>query len=239
MRHFQYALLAAVAAIGFASIASAADMPIKAPMMAPAVFNWTGFYVGAQVGYQWNRDEFGDPNRIGGPVGPNTFSADGLIGGLHAGYNYQINSAVIGVEGDYEWSGGSGEGVGTLAGAPFVTGHAALKWQGSIRARLGYAADTTLFYLTGGAAFGRFDLGYAFPVGAPVVDSFSKTMTGWTVGGGVEHAFSPNWTARIEYRYTDFGSADSSIVNCCAGPPSGQHHELTANAIRAAVSYKF
>ena len=219
----------------------AADMPVKAPAyVAPApLFNWTGLYAGGQIGYQWNRDTFGDPNRIGSPVGPNSFNDNGLIGGIHGGYNYQFNAFVVGIEGDYEWASGSGQGTGTLAGLPFVTGHAALRWQGSLRGRLGYAIDRTLFYVTGGGAWGHYNLGYTFPLGAPVIDPLSKTLSGWTIGGGIEYAFAPNWTTRVEYRYTDYGSATGSIVNCCAGPPSSQHHELKANAVRVGLTYKF
>jgi outer membrane immunogenic protein len=64
-------------------------------------------------------------------------------------------------------------------------------------------------------------------------------MTGFTVGGGIEHAIDRHWTARIEYRFTDFGDANGSIVHCCAPPPNHQHHELDANSVRGAVSYKF
>lgn len=243
MRYKIASLAAAAIMIGGVQVASAADMAVKArPMVAPLVaYNWSGFYVGGEIGYQWNRDKFGDPGRIGGPVGPNTFTWNAFTGGLLAGYNYQMNALVLGVEGDLEWAGRrTGSGTGTLAGnVPFVTGHAALRWQASIRGRLGYAMDTNLFYVTGGVAFGHFDLGFDFPIGAAPTDNFSKTLTGWTVGAGIEHAFTQNWIGRLEYRYTDFGSADGSIIICCAPPPDSQHHELTANTVRAAVSYKF
>ena len=237
----QRLLLATTAAVALAAPAMAADMPVKArPAPVEVVYNWTGFYIGGQVGVQWTRDEFSDPDRLGGPVGPNAFDFPGLIAGAHAGFNYQTGNFVLGIEGDIEWADASGSGTGTLAGgAPFVTGTAKLKSQASIRGRLGFAMNRTLAYVTGGAAFGRFDLGYIFPIGSVLLDPLNTTRTGWTVGAGLEHAFVGNWSGRIEYRFTDFGSVDGSIVNCCAPPPSAQHHELQAHAFRAGLTYRF
>src|SRR5664279_372777 len=106
MRRFQCALLAAVAVIGFASVASAADMPVKAaPMVAPvAAYNWTGFYVGVNGGYgEGNRSATFTPNdplvqltTCGGVIGgtcapPASFNIHGPLGGFQAGYNWQLN----------------------------------------------------------------------------------------------------------------------------------------------------
>jgi outer membrane immunogenic protein len=146
---------------------------------------------------------------------------------------------VVGIEGDLEGVSASGSGTGFIAGVPIVTGHADFDWQASLRGRVGVASGRTLFYATAGAAWAGVNFGYTFPIVGGVTDSFSKTMTGFTVGGGIEHAIDRHWTARIEYRFTDFGDANGSIINCCAPPPNHQHHELDANAIRGAVSYKF
>ena len=231
-------LVAGIAAAAFCGApALAADLPVKAPAykaVAP-MFNWTGFYVGAQAGYQWHHVGFGDPI----PIIPNlgTYNANGFIGGVHAGYNYQVGNVVAGIEGDIEWADASGRGIGT--GTDTVIGTGELKWQGSARGRLGLVFDRTLLYVTAGAAWGRFNFGFGFPVIAPVFDNFSTTLTGWTGGGGIEHAFAKNWRARIEYRYTDYGTAKGSIVNCCAGPPNHQAHDVIAHAVRGGISYAF
>jgi outer membrane immunogenic protein len=244
MRVGRAGLLAIAAGLGAMSAALAADMPVKGSVYkAPAAVvaeSWTGLYVGAQAGYQWNRDRFQDP-AFGPPVISGTVRADGFVGGVHAGGNYQTGPVVLGVEGDIEWANASGDALGTDGTAlpTNVIGHAKLKWQASVRGRIGYAFDRTLAYATGGVAFGRFDFGYTFPVVGGITDSFSKTLTGWTAGGGIEHAFMTRWSARLEYRYTDFGKASGTIINCCAAPPNAQDHDLTAHAVRAGLSYRF
>ena len=242
MKAIRSLLLGVAAVAGLAIVSTAADAngrrgSIKDGPCCERPFSWTGFYVGGQIGYQWTQDDFSDPVRVPPVVG--SIDLDGFIGGVHAGYNAQFGAVVVGIEGDIEWSNASASGTGFIPTGPFVTGHADLNRQASLRGRLGFASGRTLFYATAGVAWGNFDFGYTFPIVGGVTDSFSDTLTGWTVGGGVEHAFAGNWTARIEYRFTDFGNATGSIANCCAPAPNHQRHDLDAHAVRAAISYKF
>lgn len=229
-------LLASVASVALASGALAADLPVRAAPPPPPVyaFNWTGFYIGAQIGYQMNQGDFA----VGAPPAPpflvGGYDADGVIGGIHLGYNWQTGSLVLGVEGDIELSGASGTGASVPAG--FIGG-SDLNWQGSLRLRAGFAIDRLLLYVTGGIAFGDFDHTFAPAVGIPVA-SFSDTRIGWTVGAGAEWAFAPNWSARIEYRYTDYGSASGSAVPLF-GPPVIQEHDIQSHAIRVGITYRF
>src|SRR5690606_1699612 len=121
------------------------------------------------------------------------FDVDGFIGGLHAGYNWQSGSFVYGVEGDIDYTNVEGGHDFDILGE---TGHLSLNsdWQGSLRLRAGYAVDTWLFYGTGGVAFGRAEL----EASAPTYDTVSdeNTHVGWTLGAGVEKAFTPNWIGR-------------------------------------------
>jgi outer membrane immunogenic protein len=97
MRRFHYATLAAVAAVGFASVASAADLPTKAPVvvdLAP-IFTWSGFYVGANVGGSWGRMST-DFSLAGVPIGSTSQNMNGWLGGLQAGYNWQRGPWVFG-----------------------------------------------------------------------------------------------------------------------------------------------
>lgn len=214
------------------SAASAADLgPYRGtsmkdappPMAYARPFSWTGLYVGAQVGYGW-----GTTDAKSGPLtGYNqtySYDTDGWLGGVHAGYNWQTQNLVYGIETDIEATGISGTGVGSLG-----LGHNTdISWIGSTRGRLGIAYDRTLFYATAGLAYGdvKIDKGFA---------SYSDVRTGWTVGAGVEHAISDRTTLRLEYRYTDLGSSSATIpaVNSIDKSSTDFH------AIRAGVSFKF
>jgi outer membrane immunogenic protein len=156
---------AAFAALVFNAPAKAADMPIY--KAAPAVFDWTGFYVGGHLGY--GRENGSD--------------ADGFIGGLQVGYNWQFNrNWVIGIEGDY-----------TFTDITEPTIPAKVDYFASVRGRLGYAMGRTLIYGTGG-------WGTAQVTGAGV------TVTGdaWVLGAGLEWAFDRNWSARAEFLHYEF-----------------------------------
>ena len=230
-----------------AGAAVAADLPSTkgpAPFVAPPVFTWTGFYVGLNAGGQFGTSNArlvvpaivnGVANNINATattiaVGAGNGSIDptGFTGGLTVGYNWQMNSLVFGVEGDINYSGLSGNrtGLGTAGGFQgTATDRIRTNWFGTVRARLGFAADRALFYVTGGAAFtdAQFsrsldwtfnDLCPASPIAGAGVRCHVGSVrfnTGWTVGGGIEYAFTNNWTAKAEYLYSDFGSRSFQI----------------------------
>lgn len=231
-------LLATVALSAFSFPAIAADLPVRGPAPAPSpVFvggmNWTGFYVGAQIGYTWAKDgttEF--ITATGLPSGfAQGFRPDGIVGGLHAGFNYQTGSIVLGVEADIEAAGIKG---GYRIGG--VTGNDSDRaWQGSLRARLGVSFGQALLYATGGLAIA--DNEYTQVNGLVREGGFSKTQFGYTVGAGLEYAFTNNWSARLEYRYTDFG--DFRYNSLVAFPGFSYRHEPSDSTVRAGVSYRF
>lgn len=225
---------AAIASIAMTGTVLAADLggSIKdtpAPYYPPAVsaFTWTGFYLGLQTGYVWGNaaHTFSDGS-LGGSSDP-----DGWIGGGHLGYNWQSGNFVLGVEGDIE--GGNVEGsFANAAGTTF--GSAELNWQGSIRGRIGIAADRTLFYVTAGWAFAEADVfgrSPAIPFGCC---STSADLDGWTLGGGIEYAFSNNFTIRGEYRYTDFGNVTADL-----NPTISMPVDVETHALRVGASWKF
>lgn len=179
MLGFRLAAHAAVAVIGLTSVASAADLMIKAPVYSEppiATNNWTGFYVGANVGGGWGSRSanyspndpvtilfFPPPVALAPP--PTSFSSSGGLGGLQLGYNWQLNrNWLVGLETDFDWSGmkGSGSGSGTAVGPgpvffPFTNAVSEkVDWFGTVRARLGYLPTNNLLtYATGGFAYGR------------------------------------------------------------------------------------
>ncbi|MDP3547059.1 MAG: porin family protein [Phreatobacter sp.] len=228
-------LLATTALVAFSAGAQAADlgaprMPIASAVVMPA-FNWTGFYFGAQVGYGWGRNV---RDVVGGGF-TNAYNSNGLLGGVHVGYNWQgASPLVVGIVADIEAAGLSGNDANV--GGTLDT--ARVNWQGSVRGRLGFAADRALFYVTGGLAFGG--LNYTNNDGVLPVVSFSRTRTGWTLGAGVEYAFAPNWTAHAEYRYTDFGRTFSPGSPAALPNGTAAYSTLTTtHTVRLGVSYLF
>lgn len=221
----------ALIAVGAATSASAADLgrgSIKDTYIPPDVyakpFTWTGFYVGLQTGYVFGDTDqsFTDGTILG--------SADtsGWVYGGHVGYNWQMNSFVFGLEADIE-GGGVGGSHSNAAGTVFASTD--MDWQGSLRARMGLAADRTLFYVTAGWAFAHANTDAFTPTAA---GSFSSDLDGWTVGAGIEYAVSSNFTIRGEYRYTDFGSVTGNLSGGVNMPL-----DLQTSAVRVGASWKF
>lgn len=187
----------ALAALGLAAPAFAADLPAKAPIYAKApamvaVYNWTGFYVGAHAGYSWGTTGH-DP--IGPVLGTNYNISGGLLG-AHAGYNHQFGNFVVGIEGDWDWNNLRGNDGGFGVTVDGMEG----RWQASIRGRLGFAANNWLIYGTGGWSW----LNANVTKDIPANSSANATRGGWTLGAGAEYALSANWIARAEYRYASY-----------------------------------
>jgi outer membrane immunogenic protein len=218
------ALIVGAGALAFAALtvsAQAADiLPTKAPPMAvpPPLYSWTGFYIGINGGGGWgasNWDSAGGFNLSGG-----------LVGGT-VGYNYQIGRAVLGIEGDADWTDIRGTGTSPACPLGCTTGNS---WLSTVRGRLGYAADRFMPYVTGGAAFGNID------ASTPGFPGASATNAGWTVGGGLEFALWRNWSIKAEYLYVDLGRFDCGL-SC--GPVAPDHVSLRTNIVRGGINVRF
>jgi outer membrane immunogenic protein len=226
-------LVSAAAAALIASTAGAADLPsyeAYGTPPAPQGVNWSGFYIGSQLGWAWGN---GDAEFDNGAPSLN-YDPNGFVIGGHAGYNYQWGSLVAGVEGDIEWADVDGGSDSSGAGIT-SSGSIEMNWDASIRARIGGAFQRALLYTTAGAAIGGFDVDGG-PVGAST-SSFSSTEWGWTAGAGVEYAIMPNITTRVEYRYTDFGKVEGSVAPAFAG--TDESVDFSTQTVRAGLSYKF
>ncbi|TCR91927.1 outer membrane protein [Rhizobium sp. BK376] len=205
-----FATFVAVAAFAPAMAADAVTAPPAPPIAEQVpVFTWTGPYAGIRGGGSWVDGDFDFP---GGSASQH-FNG-GLIGGF-LGYNWQMdNNVVIGAEGDLNYNWNKEEIVPGVDGGTDV--------DGSVRARVGYAFDKTLVYATGGWQISR---GYLDAGDGKE----TKTFNGWTLGAGVDHAFTNNIFGRVEYRYTDFGSKDIGNTNV----------DLNQNAVVVGVGVKF
>jgi outer membrane immunogenic protein len=232
-------LFAASAAFGLAlsQTALAADLPIRAPVYkAPppmVVYNWSGCYLGGQLGYAWQRDRLNETlTATGATTDTLTASPNGFKGGGYLGCNWQWSGPfVVGLEADAEYADLTGSANYTASADYFDS---RTHFQGSVRGRIGYAFDRALFYATGGWAVARVEHKYVTP---GISESFTNTLNGWTVGGGVDYAFAGNWIGRIEYRYADFGNVTNVPVVAWTG--FTEKHAITEHAVRIGLAYKF
>lgn len=178
--------------------AFAADTNLSTRFGRGMMFSWDGFYGGINGGYGWGKHAFTD---VAGTNGVKWNNDGGFLGG-QLGFNWQNGQYVLGVETDLQISGIDGTlGLGDLEAKNKTN------WFGTTRLRGGIIWDDTLFYGTGGLAYGRSKLTLTDhdPVEPLGQLSESKTHVGWTAGLGVERAFTKNFSAKLEYLYTDLG----------------------------------
>lgn len=246
-----FVLLAALAAVPV-TIAAAADMPLKAPPVPYAAsYNWTGFYVGGEVGGDWvtSQGTVGTPGPPAFPPGTvlNPIDYSGVLGGAYAGYNYQINQFVLGIDGDYTWA----DLTGTSKEVSIVNGNildrsSSIKWISTVTGRLGYANNNWLFFAKGGWAWaGRFSTSGVEDTAAGVLVStqtVADTRNGGTVGAGVEWGFATHWSAKLEYDYVKFATSNATVMGVSAagvaelGPVSATS---SMNMLKAGIAYRF
>lgn len=230
------ACAAAVALAGLLTTSvSASDMYTGAPPYAGA-YDWSGLYLGAVVGYNWNKDRTteyltatGQPRNIAFD-----YDLDGVSGGVKAGFNFQSGRIVYGAEADFEWTDITGGFIDRIENIGQGVDH--YDWQASIRGRLGVAFDRVLVYGTAGVSFARIENIYTlvpFAISEPIED----VRTGWTAGGGVEYAVTENVVAGIDYRYTEFDRFSNVSVSAFPGLTGTQ--QPTSHGLRLSLGYKF
>jgi len=227
-------LLLSTAALAVLSApAFAADLPSRsvqpaAPVVYAPIFTWTGFYVGLNAGAGFNQS---NNVTVTGPFGGSTTYStgdnNGFVGGGQLGYNWQTGAFVFGVEADIQYANLGRDN--TFAGIAYGSSSND-SYFGTVRGRVGYAFDRALIYVTGGLAYG--DIGGGFN---------NDTNAGWTVGGGLEYAFTNNWTAKIEGLYVNIDRGSSLVT---AAGPGGLYTARADSSsdfgvVRVGVNYKF
>ena len=275
MNTLKLILSAAIALLGV-STASAADLPVKAPpMAAPPVWNWTGFYIGGNVGGAWNdtRDDvfptgcFLTSVTCGGGAVLNPLRSDsvrlngsGVTAGGQAGYNWQRDRFVGGIEGDINYLGiNDGSSINRPVALPLVGNfiHSEtekLEWFGTLRGRAGITVTPSfLLYGTGGLAFGGVKSASAVSF-TTTADTYAGTLddtrVGWTVGAGGEWMVAPKWSIKAEYLYVDLGKASytqaCTNLPVCGSPPQvapGASYQtdlrVHENIVRIGLNYHF
>jgi outer membrane immunogenic protein len=240
--------------------ASAADMPVKAPVLRTAVYDWTGFYAGVSLGGRWSESDwtttaadFIQPAQLVPASANANYDAGMFRVGAYAGYNIQFqNRWVAGIEGDFAW----GDEKRTRSGIPgtFFPGFGApdtssmrLTWDGSIRGRLGVLiTPAMLLYATGGVAAQHIEVGAncdgvvgPWCLAGSKSETFSTTEWGWTVGGGLEAALAPNGLLRAEYRYADYGSFNHTYFGVTPIDAVVASFDVRTHTALVGLAYKF
>ena len=227
-----------VVAAALSGSAFAADLGprtyAKAPAMAAPATNWSGLYIGGNVGYGWGNGSTGILPSDGDNFPTSTLDSrlKGAFGGAQIGYNWQIGSIVTGLEADIQSSGIMGSARAALANLGGLTDIAAstsseLSWFGTVRGRLGVTVTPDLLlYGTGGLAYGRVKASANVQIdNPPFLDSWpasiSGTKTGWAAGAGAEWMFARNWSAKVEYLHIDLGSSSPTAIDIVAPGQEG------------------
>jgi outer membrane immunogenic protein len=217
MRTLKSLVIASAALLPFSATAFAADAiqeqpPVPAPVEMAPQYSWAGGYTGLYLGYGWNTSK----NRSDVFGNEKTRPDDMKLGG-YAGWNFQQDQFVYGVEGDagYSWAKKSRNGLETKQG-----------FEGSLRGRLGYDMNPVLPYITAGVAGSQIELDNG-------VDNESKFRAGWTAGAGMEAKLTDNILGRVEYRYTQFGGKNYDLGT------ETVRNKFETHDIRVGVGYKF
>jgi outer membrane immunogenic protein len=224
-------LLGAAALAAFAGQAFAADMPARTyskappPYTAPAVvYNWTGFYIGGHVG-----GAFTD--------GTNLLGNDArFLGGVQGGFDYQFApNWVAGAEAQYSWLGGGNNSGVLFPGGTLVTGKS--DQLGSVTGRVGYTWGPALLYAKGGYAWrDNNNIGVSVGGAPAAFTTDGNHKNGYTVGAGLEYMFAPNWSAKAEYQYYNFGNTTFT-----SGPADvvGTRFRDDEHTVKVGVNYRF
>jgi outer membrane immunogenic protein len=245
----------------------AADMPVKtAPPIRAALYNWTGFYVGANIGYSIGNDrtrttvlDASPGGSLAAPFTDFAVAPKGVLGGVQVGYNWQATrNWLVGFEADFQAANQTDKACAIACLSAPAAGQETtytieqkLEYFGTLRARLGVVSDNVLFYGTGGAAYGRVNqtvsaFQTAVPNGATSATGVAgETRFGWAAGGGIEAALSGNWTLKAEYLYMNLGDMKPNVLTGAfpGAPPVPTlvttNSSIRDHIVRAGINYRF
>ena len=235
-------LLGTVALVALSGVAMAADLAphYKAPppVVAAPIYDWTGFYIGANGGWGDSRNCWGIVPLAGATIPDGCASRSGGVFGGQLGYRWQAGQFVFGVEGQGDWANLSGSSISAFN--PLFTTGVKVDSFGLITGQIGYAWNASLFYLKGGAAATRNRLDIWSTASGVNVATASSNRWGAAVGVGWEYGFAPNWSAGIEYDHLFMGDANNSfsVVNpLLAGAANRVSQDVDLLMLR--VNYRF
>jgi outer membrane immunogenic protein len=220
-----------------ASLAHAADQSAAAPHAPfyyypdtyyPAAVQWTGFYLGPSFGGVFSATYWNDPySHYGDAV-----HGSSIFGGGQIGANWQMDSLVLGAEWDFEWMSLGGSATDPASFEHLVSSH----WLSTVTGRIGWAINAMLVYFKGGVAFASERDIVDTPL-STTASTGTETRGGWTIGGGVEYAFDPHWSARLEYDHILIDTP-GEFLNGTAGGANGST-DWVINRVLGGVNYRF
>jgi outer membrane immunogenic protein len=278
MRKIIAAGILGLSALAAGAPARAADMALKAPPPPPC--DWCGFYAGVNLGVDWSHSSISPyfnlpfpafanfipgigvflvPGQFGQFL-PTSGNATSVIGGGQAGYNWVNGHVLYGLEADIDGTGLRAKSATTLSrrflpGTQTVTANFSVNvnWIATVRGRLGYVADRSLYYVTGGFAAAGTQLNTAYAIvdpapplfpPTPLTASDSHVIGGWTAGIGGEWMFDRKWSGALEYRHTGFGAhgynigfTDASLVGFSAAGNAAVR--FSEDQVTARLNYHF
>jgi outer membrane immunogenic protein len=233
-----------LAALGAAAPASAADLAARPytkappPIVAP-IYDWTGFYIGANGGWGQSRNCVDFVGVAGTVIGDGCRERSGGLAGGQIGYRWQASQWVFGLEAQGDWADLSNTRISLLD--PTLSTRTKTDGIGLFTGQIGYAWNASLFYMKGGAAVtsNRFSIldtltGFEFA-------SASATRWGGTVGVGWEYGFAPNWSAGIEYDHLFMGNSNNSfsVVNPINAAFLNNRISQDVDMVTVRVNYRF
>jgi outer membrane immunogenic protein len=235
---------AGLVVLGMAAPAMAADLPArtytKAPAYIAAVYDWSGFYIGANAGWGNSRNCWTNTAIPGGGVAgaEGCHDANGGVAGGQIGYRWQTAAWVFGLEAQGDWAGLSGSNPSTAFVG--ITNQTKVNAFGLFTGQVGYAWNNALLYVKGGAAVAADKYTGIATVLGTAFDSAKDTRWGGTVGAGVEYGFTPNWSVGVEYDHMFMGRGTENFTTIAAGVPT-RTDSISQNVdlITARINYRW
>jgi outer membrane immunogenic protein len=243
MRKF---LLSTAALIAFAAPAAAADLAARPYTKAPppavaAIYDWSGFYIGANGGWGTSRKCWDLVDDGLGPIVPfreGCHDATGGTVGGQIGYRWQAGTWVFGLEGQGNWADFQGSNASLFF--PGVRNESRIDAFGLFTGQIGYAANNVLFYVKGGAAvtadrFRAFDI----PTGVVVATTGDDTRWGASVGAGIEFGFAPNWSVGVEYNHLFMQNRTHAFIDPAGVFVGSDRISQDVDLVTARINYRF
>jgi len=206
---------------------------------------WSGFYLGAATGVTADKTDY----FVTAPVGntfvssPGEFTDTGIIGGLYAGYDFDLGDFVIGFEGDIAALGGISQEDYFFGAKTDETISESIDWLATLRARAGYGSDQYLVYLTGGLTAGHVNADYNYSNTVITTFSYDGSASGfefgWVLGAGIETRLDSRWSVRAEFMHVDLNDTTLSAFNAFNGVTNTVRFENELDIARVGLTFRY
>ena len=234
--------LSTVALIAFAAPAAAADLAARPYTKAPpapiaAVYDWSGFYIGANGGWGSSRKCWDFLPVAGGSLAEGCHDATGGTAGGQIGYRWQASTWVFGLEAQGNWADFSGSNTSLVF--PGFRNHTNVDAFGLFTGQVGYAVNNVLLYVKGGAAVTANSYRINTVGGALAGVTGDDTRWGGTIGAGLEYAFAPNWSVGVEYDHLFMQDRTYTFTAPGGGFFGTDRIRQDVDLVTARLNYKF